>query len=515
MKQSACVFAIVAGAGLVPAAGASPLSPVLGPVRINGLQLNIVAPGNVTGDTTVPLSVSFNGANLQKVELLLDGVLIKDQAVQTHDGHGIIRFELDPTVLSPGEHQLQIKAWDVRGGTAQATARMMVGGASIGDAIARVTSPFQNSVVQGVVPIQVRVDAGIQNPYVSFLVDNQWQALGNYAPFTYNWDSTTVPNGPHLLSVQVFDGASAAAISTLSFRVRVNNPGGFTSRLTTMPDLSRRTAAGGAAAAPVVHGIAAALAPVAAPAKLAPIAAVENLAHLTGAGRYGNSMRPAAPFANVPAPAVSAPAPHGAAPAPHASSAFGGILSNSNAFVDMVPSVAPAPIHLARLSARPQPGGNIAARPSLGSDHAASPTHTAPALALVPAGAGVHGLDFLAPNGPYGLDFNGTELNFDVLPRVVHGVPLAPFRQIFEYTGGSLQWLSRSKQVVAKNSVTSIQFKIGARGARVNDRALTLEQAPFIDSGRAIVPVSFVREALNVTVSYDPVTGHLLLENRK
>ena len=41
-----------------------------------------------------------------------------------------------------------------------------------------------------------------------------------------------------------------------------------------------------------------------------------------------------------------------------------------------------------------------------------------------------------------------------------------------------------------------------------------MEAVPYLDRGRTIVPVSFLRDAMDLKVSFDPETGHVLIEKK-
>lgn len=111
--------------------------------------------------------------------------------------------------------------------------------------------------------------------------------------------------------------------------------------------------------------------------------------------------------------------------------------------------------------------------------------------------------------------FDNTRIAFDVQPRVQHGMPLAPFRQIFEHTGGEVKWYGKSQTVRAVNSTHEIQFRIGHSTARVNNQTIKMDAKPFVEHGRAIVPLSFVRDAMDVKVNFDAHTGHLRIESNR
>lgn len=98
---------------------------------------------------------------------------------------------------------------------------------------------------------------------------------------------------------------------------------------------------------------------------------------------------------------------------------------------------------------------------------------------------------------------------------VENGVKLAPFRQIFAHTGGRVYWFNDAKTVRAVNATREIEIKVSSKSATVNNDALEMERAAHIASGRTIVPLSVVRDSMDIKVNFDPATGRLLIESRK
>src|SRR5262249_22313324 len=125
-------------------------------------------------------------------------------------------------------HEIMIKAIEPDGSSATSTTHMLVTAGDL-NAMVRFEWPKRNAEVQGIVPIKIKVSDSIRNPYVTFNVDKDFLALRNYAPYTYNWDSSKVDNGPHTLSVQVIDGDTSEVVQTLTVAVQVKNVGGFSS----------------------------------------------------------------------------------------------------------------------------------------------------------------------------------------------------------------------------------------------------------------------------------------------
>jgi hypothetical protein len=117
--------------------------------------------------------------------------------------------------------------------------------------------------------------------------------------------------------------------------------------------------------------------------------------------------------------------------------------------------------------------------------------------------------------GPYTIAVNGASVNFDVAPRVENGIPLTPFRHLFEHAGGEVKWNNLTKSLDAKGEGQEVYIRIGDKIAKVNSLPVELELAPFIERGRTVVPLSFIRESLNVDVEFDPATGHVLITSKK
>ncbi|MEI6432725.1 MAG: copper amine oxidase N-terminal domain-containing protein, partial [bacterium] len=72
-----------------------------------------------------------------------------------------------------------------------------------------------------------------------------------------------------------------------------------------------------------------------------------------------------------------------------------------------------------------------------------------------------------------------------------------------------VMWIAKTHVVRAVNADREIIIKVGGKSATVNGQQVTMDKAAFIEKGRTIVPLSFVGQALDVNIKYDPATGHL------
>ncbi|MFQ6097110.1 MAG: copper amine oxidase N-terminal domain-containing protein, partial [Armatimonadota bacterium] len=115
----------------------------------------------------------------------------------------------------------------------------------------------------------------------------------------------------------------------------------------------------------------------------------------------------------------------------------------------------------------------------------------------------------------YRIVFDGDLLRLRTPPTVRAGFSITPFREVFEHTGGVVNWYPLGKRVEAKNDKTRVQLQIGNPEAQVNDDTRMLELAPYIDNGRTMVPLDFMKEILNVTVRFNPKTGAILITSNE
>lgn len=117
--------------------------------------------------------------------------------------------------------------------------------------------------------------------------------------------------------------------------------------------------------------------------------------------------------------------------------------------------------------------------------------------------------------GSYAVVMDGKLVEFDVQPRVDDGVPMTPFRHLVEKRGGSVDWHSQDQSVTASAEGKDIYLQIGTKIAQIDHAPVEMELAPYIEKGRTIVPLSFMRESLHVNIEYDKATNHVLITSIK
>lgn len=144
-------------------------------------------------------------------------------------------------------------------------------------------------------------------------------------------------------------------------------------------------------------------------------------------------------------------------------------------------------------------------------------THAAiPADGRLTAPAGAE----LAPVATMSFDdvkilFDNEALRLRAQPEMTEGISIAPLREIFEHTDGVLYWFPVEKRVRAVNQGTDIRLQIGDAAVRVNDQTKVLEVAPYIKRGRTMVPLQFLANTLDVTITFDPDNGQICITSNK
>lgn len=439
------------------------------------------------------LSVRYSGAAVKMVELRINGESVMTRTVSDDSSAGEATFELNPAKLQDGNNRVEIRLYDADGkvvGSGNST--ITVDRSATGPVF--IAKPMRGSQLQGQVEIQIGFEVELKGVYVSFFVNDEFKSLRNSAPYRFLWDTTQVRNGWHEVQAWVVD-SNNNTFKTERVRVFVNNPGGRTDRQDTAPADNISINVNGNS----VESLSALYTPtVARPASTKPATATtgraaERILLPTG-------QRPLRP---VTATTASAPTAQPTRP----------ILPPVNPEETKPTEVKPEDVKPIETPAETKP--------------VEAPAETKPLVeikpsetnALVPPGDIFQSANVVriqagtrVPNiGEYTIALNGRNVNFDVAPRVVDGIPLTPFRHLVEASGGSVAWENNRKVVEAIASGQNVWFQIGVNTARINGEDIVMERAPFIDRGRSIVPLSFMHYALRMDFEMDIATKHVLV----
>ncbi len=504
-----------------------------------GMTLSILTPDPGSIVDRAAVDVSFRGGSVDTVELYLDGALIAKRQISTAQSRGVISFSIETLQLTEGSHDLQVKTFGPDGKSATSTAKLRIPGLDL-NAPVRISYPQNGIQVNGIVPIRVFMDQDIQRqrPYVTFFVDKELKVLKNYPPYEYAWDTTKVMNGWHIVEAWTQSPEAVSPTKARPVHVNVNNSGGETKKQDKIEDL--RTAA----KTPETTAQNPAKAQIVRPDAVA--ASKGNSPDVTGKTPLDFRISSAKPkdeqslrsndpriykLAQNSNPAVVQPdvTPNNArvdsrVTAPKlmggAVSAPKGRMAIASRSKNTLPGLGNPDGLYAIVSPqrdsdllKVEPGetlGAISRKTGVSAKELARMNnlkHDGP----IPAGHSI----IVPRSGAFDVAFDGIRIAFDVQPRIESGIKLAPFRQIFEHTGGRLYWFNEVKTVKAVNSARDIEIKIGNSNALVNNSTVSMERKPYIISGRTIVPLTFIRDALSVKINFDDKSGRLMIETGK
>ncbi len=411
------------------------------------------------------LTVRYTNAAAALVELRVNGESVATRSVNAGKSSGETTFTLNLASLNSGDNRIEIRLFDKSGAMLASETTTVTTENAQGPVF--ITAPKMGATVKGNVDIKLGFGQELKNTYVSFFIDNQFKAISNVPPFEFNWDTSRDSNGWHEVEAWVVDD-STATYKTKKIRVYVQNPGGATPRefapTTTTTSRTTSTTTPPKKSPPVVTNPPA-VAPKVTPKP--PVMVGEPVANNFHVGVGG---------------------PMSTKPATTQKSAAAGLK-------EMMPTGK----RLA-LTAQKTPTNTTL-----------SGVKTAASLGSISITKGQH-----LPNiGAFAIVYNTQFVNFDVQPRVTNGVPLTPFRHLIEKAGGKVDWSNRAKNVSAQADGRDIFLHIGDSFAQINKQRIELETPSFIEAGRTIVPLSFMRDVLNVNIDYDKATGHVLITSVK
>jgi subtilisin family serine protease len=158
----------------------------------------------VSGVVSVAVSATDN-TSVARVELLADGVLVGTDATAPYS------FAWDTRPLLDGGHSLLARAYDAAGhaGTSPAVAVTVAN-----PPVVAITAPPASALVTGTVTVAADASDPSGVARVEFLVDGGAVATDVEAPWAFEWDTSTVAEGSHVLAARAFDAAGNVAAAT-------------------------------------------------------------------------------------------------------------------------------------------------------------------------------------------------------------------------------------------------------------------------------------------------------------
>ncbi len=98
----------------------------------------------------------------------------------------------------------------------------------------------------------------------------------------------------------------------------------------------------------------------------------------------------------------------------------------------------------------------------------------------------------------------GKQVYTEVPPVIKSGRILVPIRAVTQALGASVEWKADQRTIIITKGDTVIKLELDRRVAIVDGKEYKLDQPPEISASRVIVPLRFVAETLKAQVNYYP-----------
>ncbi|WP_353106791.1 copper amine oxidase N-terminal domain-containing protein [Acetoanaerobium noterae] len=108
-------------------------------------------------------------------------------------------------------------------------------------------------------------------------------------------------------------------------------------------------------------------------------------------------------------------------------------------------------------------------------------------------------------NHSIGVYIDNKPLKMDVPPIIRSGRTLVPISAIGNALSCKITWNERNQSVIIRKQASIIRLSINSKLAYIDDNPMHLDYPPIIVNGRTMVPLSFVANALNYDIKWDPV----------
>lgn len=182
----------------------------------------ITSPANsstVSGTATVTASASDN-VGVSKVEFYVNGTLNATDTASPYT------FSWNTSSLANGTYTLSAKAYDAANNVGQSSSVTVTVSNGVVDTTSpsvALSSPSNNTTISGTVAVAANASDNVSVSKVEFYENNVLIAAANAAPYSFNWNSTSVANGSCALTAKAYDAAGNVGQSS-AVTVTVSNP---------------------------------------------------------------------------------------------------------------------------------------------------------------------------------------------------------------------------------------------------------------------------------------------------
>ena len=170
----------------------------------------------VSGTVSVTASATDN-VGVTKAEFYLNGSLVATDTSTPYI------YSWNTSAVAVGTYTLMVKAYDAAGNVGQSS---NVAVTVVNDTTAPTVSlaaPLNSATVSGTAAITASASDNVGVSKVEFYENGILLTATNVAPYSYNWNTTSVANGSYILTAKAYDAAGNVGQSG-NVTVTVNNP---------------------------------------------------------------------------------------------------------------------------------------------------------------------------------------------------------------------------------------------------------------------------------------------------
>ncbi|WP_224957108.1 Ig-like domain-containing protein [Geomonas subterranea] len=178
--------------------------------------VSLTSPGSgstVTGSVVISANASDN-VGVSKVEFYRDGTLLSTLSASPYS------YTWDTKTSTNGSHTLTAKAYDAAGNVGSSQNVSVTVQNDLQAPAVAITSPSNNATVSGTVTVSANASDNVGVTKVNFYRSGVLIATSTSAPYRFNWNTKTVPNGSYSLTATAYDAAGNTQSSQIAVNVK-------------------------------------------------------------------------------------------------------------------------------------------------------------------------------------------------------------------------------------------------------------------------------------------------------
>lgn len=110
------------------------------------------------------------------------------------------------------------------------------------------------------------------------------------------------------------------------------------------------------------------------------------------------------------------------------------------------------------------------------------------------------------------MEINGNRIQTDRAPVNRNGSILVPLRIIFQSLDASVNYDPANKEIIGKRDARTIRLQVGSNIATIDNKQVTVAQAPIVINNLTYVPIRFISESLGASVKWISETQTVQIE---